>query len=107
MKITPYGTYPYHVQGKGGVADGARAGKASGTARDGVDFAQGLGKALDRLSQVQNHADDMVARLVTGQAEDIHSVILAVEKANLSLQMAVQVRNKVLEAYQEIMHMQV
>ncbi|MBC7254023.1 MAG: flagellar hook-basal body complex protein FliE [Actinobacteria bacterium] len=107
MKISPYGTYPYRVQGNGGVADGSRTGKASGASREGVDFARGLGKALDRLNQVQNQADDMVAKLVTGQAEDIHSVILAVEKANLSLQMAVQVRNKVLEAYQEIMHMQV
>ncbi len=108
MKITPHGIYPYKAQGSGGIAEGARTGKASGTAeRADADFARGLGKALDRLSQVQNQAEDMMTRLVTGQAQDIHSVILAVERANLSLQMAVQVRNKVLEAYQEIMHMQV
>lgn len=106
MKITPYGTYPYLARPSGvreasqRVAQPARGGAGS-------DFARGLSKALDELDRVQTQADTMVTRLVTGQAEDIHSVILAVERANLSLQMAVQVRNKVLEAYQEIMHMQV
>ncbi|MDI7251831.1 MAG: flagellar hook-basal body complex protein FliE, partial [Actinomycetota bacterium] len=77
MKITPYGTYPYQASRNAGVSTGARAGKAF-AAGEGVDFAQGLGKALDRLERVQAQADDMVAKLVTGQAEDIHSVILAV-----------------------------
>lgn len=107
MKITPYMTHFFPAQMNGGNIESARRVNSPGSTREGVDFARGLDKALDHLNQVQNQADYMVAKLVTGQAEDIHSVILAVEKANLSLQMAVQVRNKVLEAYQEIMHMQV
>ncbi len=84
------------------------AAEGSAKAREGgLDFKAGLSKAIDGLTRVQNQADDMVARMVTGEVDDIHQVVLAVEKANLSMQLAVQVRNKVLEAYQEIMHMQV
>lgn len=73
----------------------------------GTGFAKGLNQALDQLSKVQNEADGMVSKLVTGEVDDIHQVVLAVEKANLSMQLAVQVRNKVVEAYQEIMRMQI
>lgn len=99
MKITP-------VNLQQAVARTATEGSAK--AREGgIDFKAGLNKAIDGLSRVQNEADDMVAKMVTGEVDDIHQVVLAVEKANLSMQLAVQVRNKVLEAYQEIMHMQV
>ena len=84
------------------------AAEGGGKAREGgIDFKAGLNRAIDGLNRVQNEADDMVAKMVTGEVEDIHQVVLAVEKANLSMQLAVQVRNKVVEAYQEIMHMQV
>lgn len=106
MKITPYGTYPYQAR-PAGMREASVQGARSQREGAAPDFARGLNAALDELSRVQEQADAMVAKMVTGQAEDIHSVILAVERANLSLQMAVQVRNKVLEAYQEIMHMQV
>ena len=48
----------------------------------------------------------MTEALASGQAPDLHSVTIAAEKATLSFQLAVQVRNKALEAYQEIMRMQ-
>jgi flagellar hook-basal body complex protein FliE len=106
MKVTPYGTFPFRTS-QVGTGEAPRRGVQSSGSGTASEFARGLGRALDELSKVQDQADAMVTKLVTGQAEDIHSVILAVERANLSIQMAVQVRNKVLEAYQEIMHMQV
>ena len=45
--------------------------------------------------------------MATGQNTDIQQVVLAVEKANMALQTSVQVKNKVVDAYTEIMHMQV
>jgi len=45
--------------------------------------------------------------MVTGESRDLHEVMLAVEKANISFQFLTQVRNKALDAYQEIMKMQV
>ena len=44
---------------------------------------------------------------MTGESQDLHTTIIAVQKADLSFQMMMQVRNKIVQAYQEIMHMQV
>jgi flagellar hook-basal body complex protein FliE len=80
---------------------------SAGAREGGIDFKSGLNRALDSLNSVQNEADNTMTKMVTGEVDDIHQVVLAVEKANLSMQLAVQVRNKVVEAYQEIMRMQV
>ncbi|MGB3261796.1 flagellar hook-basal body complex protein FliE, partial [Paenisporosarcina sp.] len=50
--------------------------------------------------------DKLTNQLVTGEVKDIHEVMIASQKASLSLQLTVQVRNKVVEAYQEVMRMQ-
>lgn len=63
--------------------------------------------ALNDVNISQLNADESVARLAAGDAIDTHDVAIAVEKANLSLQLAIQVRNKIVEAYQEVMRMQV
>ncbi|NSW76516.1 MAG: flagellar hook-basal body complex protein FliE [Candidatus Atribacteria bacterium] len=71
---------------------------------------QGFGKVLlDALTEVNNlqiEADDAIQSVALGQEEDLHRAIIAMEKANLALGLTVQVRNKVIEAYQEIMRMQ-
>jgi flagellar hook-basal body complex protein FliE len=51
---------------------------------------------------LQTEADDKVAQLLNGNGQDVHSAMIAVEKANLSFQMMVQVRNKIVQAYQQI-----
>lgn len=68
-------------------------------------FGTALQQALDRVEQDQKNASDAAVQLATGQVSDIAEVMIASERANLSLGLAVQVRNKVLEAYQEIMRM--
>lgn len=72
-----------------------------------VDFGQMLTDALAKVEQAQQDAADAAQRLATGEIQDIAEVTIASEKATLALQLTVQVRNKVLEAYQEIMRMQV
>ena len=72
-----------------------------------ADFGQMLTNMIEQVESSQHQADDMAKNLMTGSIEDLHQVTFAMEQAKLSLQMAVQVRNKLVEAYQEIMRMQV
>lgn len=63
--------------------------------------------ALKEVSAAQNVSDQKTDQLLTGEVKDVHEVMIASQKASLSLQMTMQVRNKVVEAYQEVMRMQV
>lgn len=76
-------------------------------ATDKVDFSQQLTEALKNVNELQVKADDMATKLVLGEVDDLHQVTVAMEQAKMSLQLAVQVRNKIVEAYQEIARMQV
>jgi flagellar hook-basal body complex protein FliE len=73
----------------------------------GGGFGKVLANQIDKLSESQNVASDQAQQLATGQAKDINGVVVAVEKASLELQLAVQLRNKGVEAYQELFRMQV
>ena len=66
-----------------------------------------LKKAVTDLNVSQTGANEAIQNLATGGEENLHDVIIAMEKANLSLQYAIQVRNKVLEAYQSVIQMQI
>jgi flagellar hook-basal body complex protein FliE len=63
-------------------------------------------KALGEVQAAQNESEKLTSQLVTGEVQDIHEVMIASQKASLSLQLTLQVRNKVVEAYQEVMRMQ-
>ena len=76
-------------------------------ANNKLDFSKQLTEALNNINEMQVKADDMATKLVLGEIDDLHQVTVAMEQAKLSLQLAVQVRNKVVEAYQEIARMQV
>ena len=69
-------------------------------------FSEIFKQTLDKVKAAQNHSDKLTNELVTGEVKDIHEVMIASQKASLSLQLTVQVRNKVVEAYQEVMRMQ-
>lgn len=70
-------------------------------------FASMLSEAIDQVHTYQSESQQLTSQLVTGQVEDVHQVMIAAQKASLSLQLTVQVRNKIVESYQEIMRMQV
>ncbi len=63
--------------------------------------------ALQKVNQQQLEAEEAVQGLISGEIEDLHQVMIATEKARLSLQLTVQVTNKVVEAYKEITRMQI
>ncbi|MDE3075341.1 MAG: flagellar hook-basal body complex protein FliE [Chloroflexota bacterium] len=69
-------------------------------------FGQFLKDAVSNYNQVQGQADNMIQRLATGDKVDIHDVTLAIQKATITNQLAIQVRNRLVEAYQEVMRMQ-
>lgn len=70
-------------------------------------FGEYLGDALKKTNDLQIESKKMDMALAAGQVDDISQVVLASEKANIALQLTMQVRNKAVEAYQEIMRMQV
>lgn len=86
---------------------GFTAGAAQAVQSEGVSFQQFLGNAIGQTNQALLESDDMSRKLATGQVQDIHQVMVALEKANLSLQYTLQMRNKVIDAYQEIMRMSI
>lgn len=73
-----------------------------------VDFAAALRASLDEVNGVQNKAEQLGQRFALGDnSVNLSDVMIAGQKANISFQATVQVRNKVVSAYQEIMNMQV
>ncbi len=75
--------------------------------RAAAGFAEALGQAIQDVNRQQVEADQAVQKLQTGGAENLHEVMIAMEKADISLRLTVQMRNKIVDAYQEIMRMQV
>lgn len=61
---------------------------------------------MNQVGQLQAEAQNKITSLVTGEGEDVHSAMIAVEKANMAFEMMVQVRNKIISAYQEVSRMQ-
>ncbi|MGI6684006.1 MAG: flagellar hook-basal body complex protein FliE [Bacillota bacterium] len=74
---------------------------------NGKNFSAFLKDAINNLEQIQAEGNQASLALITGEVEDLHTPVIALEKANLSLSLAVTVRNKVINAYQEIMRMQI
>jgi flagellar hook-basal body complex protein FliE len=71
------------------------------------DFTGFLTDALMETQKAQLEADRAMEKLATGEAKSIHEVMVAMEEADISMRMVVQMRNKIVDAYQEIMRMQV
>jgi flagellar hook-basal body complex protein FliE len=69
-------------------------------------FRDVLHSAIDDIQQLEGQAEAKVAGVITGTGADVHSALIAVEKADLSFQLMMQVRNKIVSAYQEISRMQ-
>jgi flagellar hook-basal body complex protein FliE len=74
---------------------------------EGSGFGDALTKALGQLGDLQDQAAGQSQALATGKADDVASVAMAVERASLALQLAAQVRNKLVEAAQDIFHTQI
>jgi flagellar hook-basal body complex protein FliE len=77
----------------------------------GVDiskqFSQFLNDAIDKTNEQKRAVDTLTKQFISGDLTDVHQLMIAAEKSSLGLELTVQVRNKVIDAYQEIMRMQI
>jgi flagellar hook-basal body complex protein FliE len=105
MAITPITS----IKPLSGAASVTRIDRADPS--DAVDpassFKEQVTKAIKQVNDLQHQADNAAVRLATGDLEDVHQAMIAMQKAKLALDFTIQVRNKVIESYQEIMRMQV
>lgn len=70
-------------------------------------FSTVLKDSIEKVNKLQNDADSAIQSLAKGETTNIHDTMIAIEKANLSFNLMVQVRNKLIAAYEEIMRTQV
>jgi flagellar hook-basal body complex protein FliE len=75
-------------------------------ASEGSGFRDVLHSALDDMHQLEGQAESKVAGVLSGNGADVHTALIAVEKADLSFQLMMQVRNKIVAAYEEISRLQ-
>jgi flagellar hook-basal body complex protein FliE len=95
MNITP-ATTPFTVSGLNGI---------TGAGTPGVSFADVFGSAVNQVESSQQSAKSAAMDLLAGGQGDVHTVALASQRAELSLELFQQIRNKFVSAYQEIMKM--
>ena len=87
------------ISGLGPLQPLAQAGKPG-------EFQSVLEGTIQQLESVNNDATDAVQKFLTGENEELHTTVLAAQKAEIAFDLGLQVRNKVVSAYQEIMRMQ-
>jgi flagellar hook-basal body complex protein FliE len=73
----------------------------------GATFGDFLHKLVQEANASQLHADKQMQEVAAGRNKDLHGAVLAMEKADVQFRLLAQVRNKMIEAYREIMRMQV
>jgi len=89
------------------VSDTPRGLPTPQSGASGTSFSETLEGAINDVDALQKEADTQVEAFVRGEQENIHEVMLSMEKARTSFQLMVEVRNRMLETYQELMRMQV
>ncbi len=88
------------------ISQGAAAKGGGAAAPDGARFADALERAIDNTNSEIKGADAMVEALAAGEPVGLHETMIAVERADVAVRTAVAVKSRVVEAYQEIMRMQ-
>ena len=94
------------TSGIGSIIDAISSADKADESSGGESFANILSSALDNVAETESASDAGTAALLSGEDISIHEAVIATEKAELALELALQVRNKVVDAYKEIMQMQ-
>ena len=87
-----------------GGAQGAHAARESGK---GAGFADAVKKMVTSVNDMQVEADESVEKLLAGKVTNVHEVVNAVARADVSFKMLIELRNKLVEAYKQTMSMQI
>lgn len=89
------------------ISDVASTQSTSDSSSADSSFAQMLKEGMQHVNETQSDADHAVKELLAGRSKNIHETMLLMEKADMTFKMAMQVRNKIIDAYREVMKMQV
>ena len=100
MNVNPIG-------GASNIAAIAQRGTGSVSEADSESFGSSIGKALEELDRLHRTADTMAAQAATGELESVTDYLVAATEAQLATQVTVAVRNRAVEAFNDIMRMQV
>ncbi|HVZ60966.1 MAG TPA: flagellar hook-basal body complex protein FliE [Terriglobales bacterium] len=82
------------------------SGPSSAPGAGGAGFGDILQNAIEQVDTLHQDSQHQISELLQGDRQDIHNVMIAVEKADVAFQLMMQVRNKIVNAYQEISKMQ-
>jgi len=77
------------------------------SSENNVSFSTFLNESLEKVNLLEKQSEEYNVKLVTGELDNIHEVMIAAQKADIALQLTMQIRNKVIDAYKEIMRMQI
>ena len=94
------------ISGIGPVREGEGLEKikhAAGPAAGTPSFKETLGSFLNDVNGLQKKADESIRKMAAGEINDVHQVMSSVEEANVAFNMMMEIRNKVMDAYQEVM----
>jgi flagellar hook-basal body complex protein FliE len=97
---------PIQLANTSSIAQPAAAGTGAPAASSGTLFKEMFDKAVNTVESFQSDAANAVEQLLSGQNEDVHTPIIATQKADLSFELFMGIRNKVISAYQSVMGMQ-
>ena len=78
-----------------------------GRREEAAGFKESLAQTVREIDGLQKEANQAIETMAAGEPKDVHEVMIAMEKAGISLRLMVQVRNKIITAYEEIMRLQV
>jgi len=104
--MDPLKLQPLSLDRTNALDPASRPGATAESTADGASFGELLKQAIQEVDAAQHTAAQEARNLMTGEATDMHSAILAVQNADVSFQMMMSVRSKLIEAYREVMRMQ-
>jgi flagellar hook-basal body complex protein FliE len=96
------------IQSIGPIQNGSPLDKVAKTqfnSKDAPSFKDTLGNFMKDVNSMQVKADESINRMAAGEITDVHQVMNAVEEANVAFNMMMEIRNKVMDAYQQILQM--
>lgn len=102
-----FGQLPGSPEVRPATGAGGAPSAAGMLTEDGKSFGDLLTESINQVNQMQIETDDAMKRLASGESGNVHETLLAMQKAEISMRMLVEVRSKLVGAYQEIMRMQV
>lgn len=108
MAINGIGSMSNMINSLQSISQQASGKSAEISKESGVKFSDFLAQSLNQVDSTQKQAESLAARATAGdKSVNMHEVMIAMQTATLSLQETIQVRNKIVNAYQEIMNIQV